>query len=342
MKNGELLGRIERLLGATIEHSAPLPVGFGLIGVAARLADGRHVAVKARTDSRAGPSLEIEGYMLGELARLSDLPVPQVYIAERDLLVMAFIETDGSAITADVERDAARLIAGLHTTPLKAFGYDRDTLIGPLHQPNPPGPEWIPFFRDHRLLHMARAARDEGRLPADLFARLERLAERLQDYLTEPPFPSLLHGDLWTGNVLVSGNRIAGFVDPAVYCGHPEIELAFTTMFGTFGDAFFEAYESLMPLEPGFHELRRDLYNLYPTLVHVRLFGGSYVSAVDRTLWRIGLSRMAKKEPARTSRAGLPCETSRVRKVCTFTAGFDSPPHFSRAPILVFLPWAAG
>jgi fructosamine-3-kinase len=119
-------------------------------------------------------------------------------------------------------------------------------------------------------------------------ARLERLAEKLDDYLLEPAHPALLHGDLWTGNVLVRGDRIAGFVDPAIYYGHPEIELAFTTMFGTFGRAFFDAYEALLPLEPGFHETRSDLYKLYPTLVHVRLFGESYLGAIDRTLSRLG------------------------------------------------------
>ena len=124
---------------------------------------------------------------------------------------------------------------------------------------------------------------------ARLLTRLERLGERLSDYLTEPRAPSLLHGDLWTGNVLVHDNRIAGFVDPAIYWGHPEIELAFTTMFGTFGQAFFEAYEALLPLEPGFHELRSALYKLYPTLVHMRLFGSAYLAPIEQTLARIGL-----------------------------------------------------
>jgi len=288
MNDGSLQARLKTALGSPVTETAPLPVGFGLTGLAVRLDDGRHLAVKARS-GESGPSLEIEGYMLGELARLSDLPVPHVYIAEADLLVMDFIENDGGPITPAVERDAARLLSALHATPRESFGYARDTLIGPLAQPNPESSLWVPFFRDHRLLHMARAAQDEGRLPAAFLSRIERLAERLDDYLLEPHFPSLLHGDLWTGNVLVDGSRIAGFVDPAISCGHPEIELAFTTMFGTFGDAFFDTYEGLAPLEPGFQDLRRDLYNLYPTLVHVRLFGASYVSGIDCTLARLGI-----------------------------------------------------
>src|SRR6476646_6736666 len=249
--------RLETALGARGTALAPMPVGFGLTGFKVDLADGRRLAVKARQAS-ARVDLRLEGYMLCELARDSTLPVPAVQLSEPDLLVMNFIETDGGGITPQVERHAAELIATLHAVPRPSFGYERDTLIGPLPQPNPQMDRWIPFFRDHRLLAMAR-------------------------------LPSLLHGELWTGNVLVRGQRIAGFVDPAIYCGHPEIELAFTTMFGTFGPAFFEAYEALLPLEPGFHELRSGLYKLYPTLVHVRLFGSAYVPPIERTLAHLGL-----------------------------------------------------
>lgn len=285
-----LTDKLEAALGSRVVESPCLGVGFGLTGLEVRLADGRHLAVKAREEGHGDRApLDLEAYMLNELARLSELPVPHVYYADSDLLVMDFIENDGGGITPSVERHAAELIAKLHATQRERFGYARDTLIGPLPQPNPSSQRWVPFFRDHRLLFMAGTAREERSLPSALYARIERLAGRIEEYLSEPAFPSLLHGDLWTGNVLVRGDRIAGFVDPAIYCGHPEIELAFTTMFGTFGRAFFEAYEALMPLEPGFHDLRADLYNLYPTLVHVRLFGSGYLARIERTLVRLGL-----------------------------------------------------
>ena len=286
---GEVLKRrVESVLGSAVVEASALPVGFGLTGLTVTLADGRRLAVKARADGSA-PSLEFEGYMLGELKRLSDLPVPLVHHAEPDLLAMDFIDHDGSGITPSAERHAGELIAALHATRRERFGYARGTLIGPLPQPNPESDRWVPFFRDHRLLFMARQAQVEGALPASMLGRIERLASRLDDYLTEPAFPSLLHGDLWTGNVLVRQARIAGFVDPAIYCGHPEIELAFTTLFGTFGTSFFESYESLLPIEPGFHEVRLELYNLYPRLVHVRLFGAGYLAGIDRTLKRLGI-----------------------------------------------------
>jgi fructosamine-3-kinase len=286
----DLKTRLHEALGSRVIEATPLSVGFGLTGLTITLADGRRLAVKAGKANRGGPDgLKLEAFMLGELARLSELPVPRVHYAARDLLVMDFIKNDGGGISESVERHAGEIIAKLHATPRERFGYARDTLIGPLVQPNPEASHWVPFFRDHRLLHMAREAHREGRLPLVLLKRIERLAERIGDYLSEPSFPSLLHGDLWTGNVLVCEGRIAGFVDPAIYFGSPEIELAFTTMFGTFGEPFFEAYESLMPLEAGFHELRASLYNLYPSLVHVRLFGAGYLAGIERTLARLGV-----------------------------------------------------
>lgn len=285
-----LKARLEQALGSKVVESGSLPVGFGLTGLTLKLADGRRLAVKARQGVGSGkPSLELEAYMLGELARLSDLPVPLVHHAEPDLLVMDFIEHDGGGITPSVERHAGELIARLHATRREGFGYERDTLIGPLAQPNPKSPRWIPFFRDQRLLFMARQAHAEGSLPSAMLHRIERLAGRIDEHLIEPAFPSLLHGDLWTGNVLVRGGRIAGFVDPAIYCGSPEIELAFATLFGTFGEAFFEAYEGQVKLEPGFHEERREIYNLYPLLVHVRLFGSGYLARIEATLGRLGM-----------------------------------------------------
>jgi fructosamine-3-kinase len=289
--------RLEAALGAAVTTASPLPVGFGLEGFRVALADGRRLAVKARPDrlkprtAEAPPGrapLEIEAFMLGELLRLSDLPVPAVHYAAPDLLAMDYIDTDGGPMSEAVERHAAALIANLHGVRGERFGYGRDTLIGPLAQTNRPSKRWVPFFAEQRLLAMAQAAHAEMRLSSGDLKRLERLAGRLDRYLSEPAYPSLLHGDLWSGNILAKGSRVAGFVDPALYFGHAEIELAFGTLFGTFGAAFFEAYGARRALEPGFHEIRKDIYNLYPRLVHLRLFGGAYLAGIREVLDRLG------------------------------------------------------
>lgn len=136
---------------------------------------------------------------------------------------------------------------------------------------------------------MAGEAGDAGRLPPRTRMRIDALAARLDRWIDDDAKPSLIHGDLWGGNILSRGDRITGLIDPALYFADPEIELAFMTLFGSVGEAFFRSYGERLQLRPGFFEARCDLYNLYPLLVHVRLFGGSYVAQVERTLDRFGV-----------------------------------------------------
>ena len=135
---------------------------------------------------------------------------------------------------------------------------------------------------------MAREAHGAGRLPDEDLRRIDRLAGTLDEHIPEPEAASLIHGDVWGGNVVSDNGGIAAFLDPAIYHADPEIELAFITLFGTFGESFFERYGEILPIQDGFFESRRDLYNLYPLLVHVRLFGGGYLGAVQSTLERFG------------------------------------------------------
>jgi len=276
-----LAGRIEAALGRRPIRLRPLSGGCIANIRRASFAAGDDVVIKF------GGDLETEAYMLRYLAGRSALPVPAVIHAEADLLIIGYVETAGT-IDDDAERHAADLIAALHDIGHDRFGHERDTLIGPLVQPNAWSESWLAFFRDRRLMDMGRRAHEAGRLPTATLSRLERLCARLDRWIGEPARASLIHGDLWGGNVLVRGSRIAAFVDPAIYHADPEVELAFSTLFGTFGRAFFDRYREHRPLAPGFFEERRDLYNLYPLLVHTRLFGGSYAGQVASILDRFG------------------------------------------------------
>ncbi len=263
------------------------PLSGGCVGEVYRvtLPDGRRFVAKVDDSARA--TLEREGWMLRYLAEHSQLPTPKVVYSAPDLLVMSFVP--GGGLDPSAEPHAAELLASLHRTTAPAYGLEADTLIGGLHQPNPWTASWIDFFREHRLRFMARTAHDAGHLPARDLARIEKLAGRLARWLDEPPAPALIHGDVWSGNVLAQNGRITGFLDPAIYYADPEMELAFITLFHTFGDTFFRRYDALHGIRPGFWEARRDLYNLYPLLVHVRLFGHGYVASVQRTLTRFGV-----------------------------------------------------
>ena len=276
---------IEQALNGHIEDISPL--SGGCIGQVYRvkLADGRTIV--AKYDNNPDSQLAVEGYMLCYLGEHSALPVPDVLHVADGLLLMTFLPGE-SQFSAAAQSHAAELLAALHAVTADSYGLERDTLIGGLHQPNPLMTSWLDFFREARLLHMGREGVRTNRLPQDLFKRLAAFAAHVDKWLLEPERPSLIHGDVWTTNVLAQGGRITGFVDPAIYYAHPEIELAFTTLFGTFERPFFDRYHELRPIAPGFFEERRDIYNLYPLLVHVVLFGGSYVSSVDHTLRQFG------------------------------------------------------
>ena len=275
---------IERAAGKKLRGVRALSGGSVAEVLLLDLGNGARLVAKL---GHPGSSLRLEAWMLEYLARESRLPVPSVVHASDELLLLEYIES-GDALDGRAERNAAELLAALHNISARQFGLERDTVIGGLPQPNPQSPSWIPFFRDHRLLYMARAAREDGKAGAALLARIEKLAGRLDEYLLEPERPSLIHGDMWGGNVLCRNGAVAGFVDPAIYYADAEIELAFSTLFSTFGDAFFSRYRELRGIRPGFFETRVPLYNLYPLLVHVRLFGGGYVAQVERTLTRFG------------------------------------------------------
>ncbi len=281
----DVASRVARALGRGVQSLRPLSGGCVGEVYRALLDDGKDVVVKV--DDAANPSLDIEGYMLRYLAEHSKLPVPGVLHCEAALLVLEFVE-GVSSFSRGAESHAAELLADLHGVTAPKFGLDRDTLIGSLHQPNTQRDSWVDFFREHRLLAMARQAYASEHLDARMFARIEKFAGKVDGLLEESPKPALLHGDVWSANVLAKGDRIAGFVDPAIYYGHPEIELAFIALFGTFGEGFFSRYGELRGIEAGFFEVRRDIYNLYPLLVHVTLFGSSYLSGIDRVLARHG------------------------------------------------------
>lgn len=276
---------IEAALGRAPHRHQPLSGGCIAAVYRLDMAGGETLVAKFGT---APAHIELEAWMLRYLTEHSRLPVPHVVHAEGDLLIMEWL-AGGDALDAAAQGHAAELLADLHGITSDSFGLERDTIIGSLDQPNPRGPSWIAFFRDHRLLYMAQEAQASGRLPASIHTRIERLAERLDDLLDEPDRPALIHGDMWTGNVLARGGRVTGFVDPALCYADAEIELAFATLFGTFGTPFFRRYGEIRPLRPGFFEVRRDIYNLWPLLVHVQLFGSAYLDGIDRVLSHHGL-----------------------------------------------------
>lgn len=168
--------------------------------------------------------------------------------------------------------ELGRALAGLHRTSAALFGLDHDNFIGSLPQVNTPAMSWCEFFVTRRLEPQLQLLE----ITPQQHAMLGRFFRNLPEIMPEDK-PALLHGDLWSGNVLADEHGGPVLIDPAVYFGHREAELAFSKLFGGFEAGFYDAYQETFPLHPGHHE-RVGIFNIYPLLVHANLFGGSYLS----------------------------------------------------------------
>jgi fructosamine-3-kinase len=211
--------------------------------------------------------------------------------------VLAVGETEGSAFLvlewldlAPISQRADAIAAGqalaaLHRQQGQNYGWHRDNFIGATPQANTPSESWAQFFARQRIRPQVDLARQNG-FPKELIADGERLVELVPALLMDHrPLPSLVHGDLWSGNAAIAQGRPALF-DPAVHYGDREVDLAMSELFGGFPESFYAAYREAWPLPPGY-ESRKTLYNLYHILNHLNLFGTSYLAQAKRMIARL-------------------------------------------------------
>lgn len=265
-----LADRGAALLGGTLRHVETLAGGSLSRLVRIVLADGREAIVKS------GPNPTIEAAMLNAI-RAAGAPVPEVFAADDEVLVIEILPQSGGVGMAWA--DLGKILAQVHAARGQRYGWAKDYAFGPIAIVNGWSDDWPVFWAQNRLLVNAKY------VGTGLARRLERLCRDLVNRLPARPTPSLLHGDLWGGNVLVSGDRVSGLIDPACYHGHGEVDIAMLMMFDHPSAAFFTAYGTL---EAG-HKERLDIYRLWPALVHLRLFGSGYRPLVERLLSDLGV-----------------------------------------------------
>lgn len=285
-----LAQKIETAVGSKVISSRPMRGGDIADVSCLTLADGRKVVAK-RPRADQPDTTAVEAGMLGHLASHSALPVPEVLLQGKGILLISHIAHSGISDPQRAAEDVAHHVVKLHrkiSNENKCFGFETDTVIGPLPQQNKVSGSWVNFFRDHRLLAMAGSCMRTGKFDRRFMDRIETFAGKLGSLIPDTPEASLLHGDLWAGNMLIDGDKAAGFIDPAISYGHREMDLAFIRLMGGLDPHFFATYHAAFPVEPGFDEERCDIYQLWPLLVHVRLFGGGYVWDVDTILKKFG------------------------------------------------------
>ncbi len=276
------------MLGARVERAERLSGGDINEAFRVELSDGRSVFVKQNSQaSRSMFPREAQG--LAYLAEARALRIPEV-------LAVSDEEGEGAAFLAleylkpgrhraGFDEELGHGLAQLHRHGAEAFGLGHDNFIGSLPQSNRSRPSWHEFYRRERLEPLVTRALGRGLADQALVRNFERLFARLEQLCGPPEPPARLHGDLWGGNLHSDTSGAPVLIDPAVYAGHREVDLAMMRLFGGFGPDVFAAYAEAYPLADG-HEERVDLYQLYPLLVHLNLFGRGYLGGVERALGR--------------------------------------------------------
>lgn len=268
------------------------PVYGGDINSAFRLTltDGSHVFLKSNKLKNL-PFFEAEANGLEALRQTGAIGVPKVLGIGTDknlsFLLLEYLEA--APRLNSYWEVFGRELAELHMAETKhllgngRFGFSEDNFIGATPQKNTAMMSWVDLFRECRLLPQMRMA--DRYFDSGIRKLCTKLIDHLDSYLTEPEFPSLIHGDLWSGNASPGPDGKAWIFDPAAYIGHYEAELAMTELFGRFPEEFYRAYHEINSIDNGYRD-RRDLYNLYHLLNHLNLFGGSYLSSVKQILSR--------------------------------------------------------
>ena len=276
---------LNEILGAPLRSATPISGGDINDAYKLILTDGRQVFMKANRS--AGLSFfQAEADGLEAIHATGTIGTPKVIDVGKDqqygvFLLLEWVEA--SPKPHDFWESFGRNLARMHQATASRFGWEKDNYIGASPQINTPHDKWITFYRDCRLAPQFRNA--QHYFDPSTRKCITRLLDHLEDHLVEPAHPSLLHGDLWSGNFITGNDGQAWLIDPAVYVGHAEADLAMTELFGGFAPAFYSAYQGVNPLQPGY-EQRRDMYNLYHLLNHLNLFGGGYLSSVLRVLNR--------------------------------------------------------
>jgi protein-ribulosamine 3-kinase len=281
----ELKGVLERQLGRTIARTRAVSGGDINDANQLELADGARLFLKTNASAPAR-MFASEARGLALLGAAGCLRVPRVLAAsgEGDALGFLLLEWIEPARTRKgFDEELGRALAALHRAGLPSFGLDHDNFIGRLPQQNRAHASWPEFYQQERLGAQLELAIKNGRASAAMRRGCEQLFARLPELCGPSEPPARLHGDLWGGNLLVDEQGAPCLIDPAVYGGHREIDLAMMRLFGGFAPRVFAAYDEAYPLAPG-HAERVALYQLYPLFVHVNLFGGGYAASVERAL----------------------------------------------------------
>ncbi len=281
--NQHLATHIQTSLNTNVLSLHPLSGGSISPAYRAELADGRSVFVKTTPQHPDMFRNEADG--LNELRRSNAVRIPEVLTATDEYLILEYLPVTAPHSHSRFFEQLGRQLAELHRTVSASFGFTEDNYIGSTVQKNlPSSSSWKEFFLVNRMEFQFRLAESNGHADAELRSLFRQMESQIDTIIMddgEPP--ALLHGDLWSGNYLCIENDIPALIDPAVYYGHREMDLAMTMLFGGFDGAFYASYHEAYPLKDDWKR-RCELYKLYHLFNHLNLFGESYYPQITAVM----------------------------------------------------------
>lgn len=280
----ELKKHIEKLLNQNLGSKSTFlwqPVTGGSINLAYKISTNQNsffVKINDTSVFKNGFREEVLGLQFLSI-HFAEVPniIDEGCFKNHIYLILKWIET--GVETNQFWENFGGQLANLHLQKGNNFGLDHSNFMGQLPQNNESYSAFSKFFVENRLKPQVKLAFDSKRLSEKNILQFENLYKKIPSIIPKEK-PSAIHGDLWSGNFICGVNEQAVFIDPAVYYGHREVDLAMTTLFGGFSTLFFNYYEESYPLESGFQN-RKEIYNLYPLLIHLNLFGNSYFRSIE-------------------------------------------------------------
>ena len=281
-----ILQKLKELFDSTTNEIQFGSVGGGCINETYSIRFGdRQLFCKVNSATKFPHLFEKEANGLKLIAQQNGIKVPGVinYFQTDNQQVLLLEWINEGERTENFWKSFGQQLANLHQVTNNFFGLNEDNYMGSVCQSNQPNTSWINFFIQQRLQLLVDRCLSQSLLVAEHQSQFEKLYKRLPSIFDAEQKPSLLHGDLWNGNFMCNQNNESVLIDTAVYYGHPSMDLGMTTLFGGFRSAFYEAYHYHSPLPANYKE-QWEVCNLYPLLIHLFLFGRSYLSQIQHTL----------------------------------------------------------
>lgn len=265
--------------GLQIRHITPVAGGDINEAFCLESADGQKYFLKVNDAARYPAMFVKEATGLKALQNISSIKIPAVLqcgeASGKQYLLLEWL--DKGAVTNNFWKDFASGLATMHKAPATYFGFEADNYIGSLVQSNNRHADWAGFYTECRIMPLTVMLKNRGLFSSNDVHHAKNFCKKIGDIFPDEP-PSLLHGDLWSGNFMITENGAAAIYDPAVYFGHREMDMGMTLIFGGFAATFYSFYNEEYPLEKNWRS-RISYTQLYPLLVHAVLFGGRYTSS---------------------------------------------------------------